>query len=300
MQKPDAILRRKVMRPKRIGNVLVGMFLLMLSSSSLATWASRAGAMQVRSLPLDLSRSGVEVTRQLFVSEERTYAFRVGLKFKDGDLQGLDRLQGLARDPRGGRDSSFLKAGVAIPLRVKISVSQQAGERILVEKDLDQQRLHTASADALWLSIGTIDLSPGFYRLSIKSLKDIAELSQMPATVEISWTRTKEPASQGSAEMMALLAQIRDADLLNNLSSLARFPQGSRDKIFLRAEAFAVPDATGVLNPCMHRVHLHHESGRFLIVRRCGDTAADIYEGVQKGWSANVPSSAQAFVFKPR
>ena len=258
--------------------------------------------MQVRSLPLDVSRSGSEVMRQLFVTDGRIYVFKLRLKFKDGDKEDKQRLQQLlvrdsVKSARSSKDESSLKLGIAVPLRIRISVSEPGGERILVEKELNPQRLAGMQDDSAWFNIGSINLQPGFYRLRVESLRDVAELSQALASVEISWTNMLESEPAASAEMMSLVAQIRKADLFNHLSVLQRVPLGTTDRGFLRAETFSVPDATGVLDPCTHRLHLDHLSGGFMIVRRCAGGTVDIYRGVQRDWSMEDQASRPAFRF---
>jgi hypothetical protein len=267
--------------------------LFLMSSSAAATWGSNEEQTTLRSQTFDLSRAGAEVTRRLLVTEDRSYSFSLHLSPREGERRDGTMPNWL----HSNRNDRTARTELVIPLRLKISVIEAAGERVIVDRELEQEAVDRIRDNAISARIGKIDLQPGFYRLSVQSRKDAPNLAHVVASVEPAWSARSDAASRVSPAMTTLLTQVHDSDLLNHLSSLERLPPGASDKAFLRAESFALPDAIGVLDPCSHRMHLHHESGNFWIVRRCVSGEVSVFQGTQPALRTS-PATSQLFAVR--
>jgi hypothetical protein len=253
----------------------------------------------------EAARAGAQVERKLFVAEDRLYSFalRFGARSPDGDVARETRPGFITAAPQEYivKEKMLPPSDASIALRLRIDVQDMTGERPIVDEIVHPQVLSEVSGDHVSKNIGTIELPPGYYRLSIQSLADVAALADTPLAVEISWSdkTPPHPEQRSSARMNALLGKIQDEDLLHHLGNLQQLPRGvpPSEKSFLRMDSFFIPPQASVLDACDHHVYMDRESDNFWIVRRCKDAPANIFRAGGEDSGHALPRSLQAMVF---
>lgn len=146
----------------------------------------------------EAQKAGSVFTTELRVVEHRSYVFALFLKVKKGasmeDARRLIELAGkFGRDKSGKQPwgGKLLWPGISIPLKLKISVIDASGERIIYDKEIHEEEMLGAGSIGIEKLIDVIDLSPGHYKISVQSLKDIPELAESPITFGIfGWPNT--------------------------------------------------------------------------------------------------------------
>ena len=128
-----------------------------------------------------MQKAGSKVETDLRIVEYRAYYFSLRFNFKGDDETEYARVKELVGDNKEyGGDH-----GVPTPLKLKISVIEPAGERVIVDKVVSDLRLWSWGADHFFKHIDYIKLKPGIYRVSVESLQDAPELIGTPTALRI-------------------------------------------------------------------------------------------------------------------
>lgn len=133
-------------------------------------------------LPFAVQKAGSKVETDLRIVEYRPYYFSLRFNFKEGDRADRARVNKLVGDDY---QDKYGDPGVPTPLKLKISVIEPAGERVIVDKEVSGLRLRSWGADNFDKHIDMIKLKPGIYRVSIESLQDAPELIGTPIALRI-------------------------------------------------------------------------------------------------------------------
>jgi hypothetical protein len=131
-------------------------------------------------LPFVVQLAGNKVETELQVHEHRSYIFYLQLGFVEKDPEDRERVKKLAGDYERNKEGKLLKPGVAVPLRLKISVIDSFPEKTLLEREILEEEMWAYGADNFKKQIAIVPLKPGHYRVSLESLKDAPELVGTP------------------------------------------------------------------------------------------------------------------------
>jgi hypothetical protein len=137
-------------------------------------------------VPFEAQKSGSVFTTELRVVEHRSYIFALLLGSKIGaTVEDARRLMELAESDARNKDGKAVSNGIPIPLKLKVSLIEPSGERIIYDKDVHEMEKIGATTLGFEKLIDSIELRPGHYRIDIQSLKDIPELAESPITFGI-------------------------------------------------------------------------------------------------------------------
>lgn len=132
-------------------------------------------------VPFEAQKAGSVFTTELRVVEHRHYEFALLWKAKKGtSIEDAKRLIELAGGNSRDKNGKPLSYGISIPLKLKVSVIELSGDRIIYDKEIHDEEMLSAGGMGIEKLIDTIELRPGRYRVSIQSLKDIPELAEIP------------------------------------------------------------------------------------------------------------------------
>jgi hypothetical protein len=131
-------------------------------------------------LPFAVHQAGATVTTELRIVEKGpyNYPFNLNLLFNEKDGSDRDRVSKLAGSV--GKNivtGKSTEPGIPISLKVTISVIDSSGVQPFLEKEILVGDLNGYSASYFSREIDSIRLTPGLYRVTIQSLKDIPELA---------------------------------------------------------------------------------------------------------------------------
>ncbi len=132
------------------------------------------------SLPFAVHKAGTLVETEMRIIEHREYIFSLCFTYKEKDQVDRARVKKLV-----GYQYKNSDTGVATPLRLKISVINQAGEKVIVDKEVLELRLRTWGGGWFEKHIDYIKLMPGDYRVSVTSLTNIPELADETIALSI-------------------------------------------------------------------------------------------------------------------
>lgn len=145
-------------------------------------------------VPFEAQKAGSTFTTELQVVEHRNYEFALLLKPKKGaNIEEVKRLIELAEGEPGYKNGKPLSYGISIPLKLKISVIESSGEKLIYDKEITKEQMISAGGMGIEKVIDSIELRPGRYRISVQSLKDIPELVSTPITFGIYGWRNSNP-----------------------------------------------------------------------------------------------------------
>jgi hypothetical protein len=129
-------------------------------------------------LPFAVHQAGATVSTELRIVDGRNYPLNLIFKINENDKEDRARLRKLV----GG--SGIIRAtgepvepGIPIPLRLTITNIDPSGERPFLDREMLVGMLSSGSRDQFVRHIAQINFSPGLYRVSVKSLKNIPELA---------------------------------------------------------------------------------------------------------------------------
>jgi len=88
-----------------------------------------------------------------------------------------------------------ITTGVSMRVRLKIDKVLSTSEQTIYEKEIFEEEFTSSGRSGFAKRIDLIPLKPGFYRVVIKSLKDVSELTGHPITLGIYQLRNMEPLS---------------------------------------------------------------------------------------------------------
>jgi Domain of unknown function (DUF5625) len=143
-------------------------------------------------VPFEAQKAGSVFTAELQVVEHRSYIFSLELGAKKGQtMEEARRISKLAGRDERYKDGKPLSYWVSIPLKLKTSIVESSGERIMYNKEIHEMETIGTSSRGFKKLIDTIELKRGLYRINIQSLKDIPELAESPITFGIyGWPNT--------------------------------------------------------------------------------------------------------------
>ncbi|HSM98509.1 MAG TPA: DUF5625 family protein [Gallionella sp.] len=134
----------------------------------------------------EAQKAGSMFTTKLKVVEHRRYMFTLMLGAKKGEtIEEARRINELAGSDARYKDGTPVSYGIPIPLKLKVSVIEPSGERIIYDKDVHEMEKIGATMFGFEKLIDYIELKPGLYRIDIQSLNDIPELAESPITFGI-------------------------------------------------------------------------------------------------------------------
>jgi len=124
-------------------------------------------------LPFEVQKVGSKVETELRIVKRRQYVFSLQFRFNKNDAADRARVKKLV-----GEDGQFKNGdpGISTPLRFKISVIDAEGERPMLEQEISELRLRSWGSDCFDKHIDYVMLEPGYYRISVESLKAVPEL----------------------------------------------------------------------------------------------------------------------------
>lgn len=120
------------------------------------------------SLPFELQKAGAKIETAFRIEEDRKYSFELGFRFNDqSDRKRVAKLVGHPKQEA---------VGIPIQLRIRVTRIAVAEEIVMLNKEISDPTLTGFSADQFIKNIVSIHMSPGYYRVSVESLKDVPEL----------------------------------------------------------------------------------------------------------------------------
>lgn len=125
------------------------------------------------SLPFAVQMAGTKIEISFRIEEERKYNFELGFRFNNQiDRKRVAKLVGHPKDEG---------MGVPIPLRIRVTrITPDEDEEVMIlNKEISELTLTGYTADQFIKVIVSSHLSPGQYRASIESLKDVPELQEI-------------------------------------------------------------------------------------------------------------------------
>jgi hypothetical protein len=123
-------------------------------------------------LPFAVQKAGTTVETEMRIVEHHDYIFSLCFTYKEGDQADRARVKKLV-----GNNHKDGDPGIPTPLKLKVSVIEPAGERVIVDKEVLELRLRSWGGGWFEKHIDYIKLMPGNYRVSVKSLKNVPELA---------------------------------------------------------------------------------------------------------------------------
>jgi hypothetical protein len=132
-------------------------------------------------LPFAVHKAGTIVSTELRIPEKGPFVYQFMLKFmhKDSDKADRARVQQLLGSSRHTSYGIFVEPGVQTPLKITLSVIDSSGEHIFLEKEFSTVGISASGENYFKRQIDLSELkrSPGLYRVTVQSLKDIPELA---------------------------------------------------------------------------------------------------------------------------
>ncbi|OGI38522.1 MAG: hypothetical protein A2140_07360 [Candidatus Muproteobacteria bacterium RBG_16_62_13] len=176
-----------IVKTRRLLSMLLAMF------PWFSAWAGSKPPKPPLILPFAVHKAGTVVTTELRITEHRVYWFDLRLGFKEHDHEDRNRVKKLAGS--GGRDKfgKPLDYGLSIPVRLNISAIDSSGERIIYNKEVRKEEMAGYGANLYSKRIDRVELRPGLYRVTIKSLQDIPELAETPVSLGIGYRPLTTP-----------------------------------------------------------------------------------------------------------
>lgn len=169
--------------------------LLLIAVLLISSWSSACtndGPSPFR-LPFAVHKAGTMVETKVRITEHRPYIFSLCFNFKKDDQVDRARVKKLTGDPwpHKHRDT-----GIPTPLRLKISVIEPAGERLLVDKEISELKFNSFGASFFRKEIDQVELEPGQYRISVESLSNVPELADVKVVFSIGHDKKSSPISK--------------------------------------------------------------------------------------------------------
>ncbi|MFT3736836.1 MAG: hypothetical protein QM776_17795 [Rhodocyclaceae bacterium] len=278
----------------------IGLQVVALLAVSL--WLSPPRAKPLRSQAFEKFEAGAEINRALFVVAPRVYDFNLRISLGAGASQqaaARDMLKALGRHNLPVARAASATASQAVSLHVRIHAAESVGQHPLTDRVVRPWRTVSASKDHLTLHIGTVELQPGYYRLSVAALNIPPVLATARVSLETQWepvaTRKRQQRMPDSiAALLPLLDRERILDMAieedfsqqHALQSAARLR--GMDRGFWHMDSYSIPRSSGVLHACDYQARFHRDTGNFWLIRRCDGQSTTAYQGVLAEWQAPV------------
>jgi hypothetical protein len=143
-------------------------------------------------VPFEAQKAGSIFTSELRLVEHRSYVFALFIKAKKGtSMEDARRLIELAGSDARYKNGKPLSYGVSMPVKLTVSLIDPSGEKVIYDKEIQQEDKIGAGVMGIEKVIDVIDLRPGHYKVSVQSLKDTPEYSENPVTFGVvSWPNT--------------------------------------------------------------------------------------------------------------
>lgn len=186
--------REPIMKTRRIFCAIAA--LLPWSSASPASWFGSGPPKPPLIVPFAVHKAGTIFTTELEIVDHRSYRFSLRLGFKEHDKADRDRVEKLAGKYGRDKNGNLLHPGIAIPLKVNISVIDSSGERTIYDQKIVEEEMYGYGADHYSKTIGAVALRPGHYRFTIESMQDIPELTETPVSLGIGWAPKTSPIKE--------------------------------------------------------------------------------------------------------
>lgn len=138
-------------------------------------------------LPFAVQKAGNKVETDLRIVEHREYTFSLQFTFKEDDQEDRVRVKKLV----GSAWKDEGDTGIPTPLKLKVSVIEPAGERVIVDKEVPELRLRSWGGNFFQKHIDYVTLEPGLHRVSVVSLQDAPDLTGIPMALIISANKPK-------------------------------------------------------------------------------------------------------------
>jgi len=145
-------------------------------------------------MPFAVQNRGTIIETELQIMKDRSYRFAI-LFYYYGKAPNADseRVRKLAGYHAKDWNNQYTVPGVAVPIEFKIEGINNYGEKVLIEKEVLVVGYNTHGFRGFSNSIGGsfgrkiehIRLKPGIYRITVKNMKDIPELSGTPVTFSV-------------------------------------------------------------------------------------------------------------------
>lgn len=127
-------------------------------------------------LPFSIHQAGATVSTELRIAEERRYPFSLKFMYNEKDQADRERVRKLVGAYEKDKHGNFIEPGVSTPLKLTISVIDSSGARPLLEKDISALGQEGHGNNFFDRDFDLVRLSPGLYRVTVQSLKDVPEL----------------------------------------------------------------------------------------------------------------------------
>jgi hypothetical protein len=128
-------------------------------------------------LPFAVHQAGATVSTELRIVEECRYPFSLKFMYNEKDKADQERVRKLVGRYERDVSGKLLEPGIPIPLKLTINAIDSSGERTLLEKEVLALGQEGHGINFFDRDFDLIQLSPGLYRVTVQSLKDIPELA---------------------------------------------------------------------------------------------------------------------------
>lgn len=127
-------------------------------------------------LPFEVQMAGSKVETEMRIVERKQYSFALQFSYREGDQEDRTRVRKLVGSYEKDRNGNLIDAGIPTPLRFKINIIDAAGERPMLEQEIQVLELTSWGGDSFGKIFAFVTLDPGHYRVSVESLKDAPEI----------------------------------------------------------------------------------------------------------------------------
>lgn len=132
-------------------------------------------------LPFEAAKKGSVLTFDFEAAENNLYTFILILQWSENDKAENARIAKFMGDGKyDPKTHKRLNNGLPIPLRLKISRLDPAGDISIFDKEITEEELSGYSTKEFTKIIDRIELSRGDYRVRVEALRDIPELAVSP------------------------------------------------------------------------------------------------------------------------
>ena len=172
---------------KKILTVIMGMLVCFAGCVA-------AGPRPPIELPFAVYQVGATVSTDLRIVKKGPYKYPFYLNFMFDEKDGLDRERVRKLVGSWGKNKvtgKSIEPGIPILLKLTISVIDPSGMQPFLEKEILVGDLCGFSANDFSREIDSIQLAPGFYRVTVQSLKDVPELANTKVVFAIYNPRRK-------------------------------------------------------------------------------------------------------------
>jgi hypothetical protein len=135
--------------------------------------------------PFEVHKAGAMVTTEVQVKEAHHYWFELQFWHKGKDEVEKARIKKLVGSGSINREGNPIDSGIPIPLKITISIIDESGEHVVTEKEVFVGMQMSGGGGHWDRGIGAILIPAGHCRITVESMRDIPELTDVKVILGI-------------------------------------------------------------------------------------------------------------------